>query len=152
MKQKSFEDSLIYSLDQLDQAVDFLWPLFGKSKVMTFTGALGAGKTTLVQALLRRAGVVGPIQSPTFTYMVVYKVDPEMTIYHFDLYRLSSLQDFLQAGFDEYLYQNDSKALIEWPEIVMPILMYDVCHVAIDYEGFDQRKLICVCSSKRALL
>lgn len=141
--------SLIYSADQLDQAVDLLWPLFEpgspeKSKVITLTGSLGAGKTTLAQALLRKAGVTGPIQSPTFTYVSVYKVK-NLTMYHFDLYRLSSLQDFVQAGFDEYLYGENSKVLIEWPEIVMPLLTHDVCHVVIDYEGIEKRKLMYRC-------
>lgn len=136
---------IIYSADELAQAVDFLWPLFEKSAVITLTGSLGAGKTTLAQALLKRAGVTGPIQSPTFTYVSVYKTPSGLTIYHFDLYRLSSLKDFLQAGFDEYLYVENAKVLIEWPEIVMPLLKHDVCHVEIEYEGFDQRKLMYTC-------
>ena len=141
-EQGSFEQgSFVYSIDQLDKAIDVIWPLFEKSAVLTCTGSLGAGKTTLVQALLQRAGVQGPIQSPTFAYVSVYQTPSTMTIYHFDVYRLSNVHDFFQAGFDEYLYQKNSKALIEWPEIVMPLLTHDVCHITIDYEGFEKRKL-----------
>ena len=146
MKQNVQSDLLIYSVDQLNRASDVLWPLFEKNQVMTLTGSIGAGKTILAQALLRKAGVTGPIQSPTFTYLSVYHASLKLTIYHFDLYRLSSIHDFVQAGFDEYLYQEDAKVLIEWPEIVMPLLTHDVCHVAIEYEGFDKRKLSYRCT------
>ena len=144
MKQQHqiLEGSFVYSVEELDKAIDFLWPLFEKSAVMTLTGSLGAGKTTLAQALLKRAGIIGPIQSPTYTYMSGYKTPSGLTICHFDLYRLSTTKDFIQAGFDEYLYVENSKAVIEWPEIILPLLTHDVCHVAIEYEGFDQRKLV----------
>lgn len=141
MTQHTQNSSCTYSVDQLSQASDLLWPLFEKNQVMTLTGSLGAGKTTLAQALLRKAGVTGPMQSPTFTYLSVYRTPSKLTVYHFDLYRLLRIQDFVQAGFDEYLYQDDAKVLIEWPEIVMPLLTHDVCYVTIEYEGFDKRTL-----------
>jgi tRNA threonylcarbamoyladenosine biosynthesis protein TsaE len=132
---------LTYSLDELDSVVEVVYPLFKKTSVTTLTGSLGAGKTTLVQALLAKAGVAGPIQSPTYAYLNTYDAQLVPKIFHFDLYRLSSLDEFFMAGFDEYLYQSDTKTLIEWPEIVMPILQRDVCHITIDYQGLDKRKI-----------
>lgn len=134
-------NSLVYSEDQVQQAVELIYPLFCKYAVLTFTGSLGAGKTTLIQALLRRAGVTGAIQSPTFTYVNRYVTNENLVVYHFDLYRLHTLEDFLQAGFDEYLYQPNSKALIEWPGIIDPLLKHDVCHITIDYEGLEMRRI-----------
>lgn len=135
------QGSLVYGLDDLQRAVDFVYPLFAKSAVITLTGSLGAGKTTLVQALLTRAGVTGPIQSPTFTYVNTYDLVDGSQIHHFDVYRLHSLAEFLESGFDEYLYQKNGKALIEWPAIIDPLLQHDVCHIELDYEGLDLRKL-----------
>ena len=58
---------------------------------------------------------------PTFTYMNQYK-GMDGWFYHLDLYRMGSLQDFMQAGFGEYLEQPNSWVLIEWPEIIEPLL------------------------------
>jgi len=114
---------------------------------MTFTGSLGAGKTTLIQGLLRHAGVTGAIQSPTFSYVHVYRVG-EMRWYHFDLYRLPDMHAFIDAGFAEYLYRPGTKALIEWPEIIEPLVVLDACHVEIEYQGREERCLQVQCSGK----
>lgn len=131
---------IIYSLETMERAVDALYVLMPQCTVFTFIGSLGAGKTTLVQHLLRRCGVQDVITSPTFTYVNAYKNVQGQTFYHFDLYRLSSLNDFLDAGFDEYLYAPDSWAFIEWPEIVMPLLTHKVCHSSIDY--YDHQRML----------
>lgn len=134
--------TLIYGESNITQAVQELYPLFEQCQVMTFTGTLGAGKTTLVQALLKKAGVKGPLQSPTFAYVNEYKDASQRDIYHFDLYRLNSLDEFLSSGFDEYLSKGShAKVLIEWPEIVMSLLQKNVCHVCLDYEGIYKRRL-----------
>lgn len=108
--------------------------------VWTLQGSLGAGKTSLVQEMLRQWGVQGPIQSPTYSYVSIYRL-PNATIYHFDLYRLTSAQDFIQAGFDEYLYDPAGRLLIEWPEIVQQLLPRPVCQIQIDYVSADQRAI-----------
>ena len=134
-----------YDLSQLDfvakQCADFMKNV----EVVTFVGSLGAGKTTLVSALLKQLGVTAPVTSPTFTYMNVYQLTDGRTAYHFDLYRLGSLQDFEQAGFTEYLYQGNSICLIEWPEIIMPLLLRSVCHITIDFVGLEMRRLTSQC-------
>ena len=71
-----------------------------KATVLFLDGDLGAGKTTLTQKILRSLGVTEPIQSPTYTYMSVYKAAAH-TIYHFDLYRLSSYSEFVELAKDE---------------------------------------------------
>ncbi len=138
---KKAEGSIVYSLESIDAALNIIYPLFERSAAITLTGSLGAGKTTLVQALLARAGVKGPIQSPTFNYVNSYATRDDLILYHFDLYRLQTLEEFIEAGFQEYLYQSNTKALIEWPAIVMPLLTHDVCHCVLDYEGLEMRRL-----------
>lgn len=132
---------IVYELDTIDSVADELVMLLGQCSVMTLSGSLGAGKTTLIKALLRRCGVDTDIQSPTFTYLNEYTNAIGQTFYHFDLYRLKNKQEFLDAGFQEYLYQPNSWALIEWPEIIMSLLKHRVCQIVIDHHGLDRRIL-----------
>ncbi len=135
---------IVYGIEELDNVVEQLVQQLETCKVMTFTGSLGAGKTTLVRALLRKCGVEGTITSPTFTYVNLYENDKDQTFYHFDCYRIQSLDDFMGQGFDEYLYQPNSWVFIEWPEIVMPLLTHDVCHVQLDYHD-EKRHAVIAC-------
>jgi tRNA threonylcarbamoyladenosine biosynthesis protein TsaE len=130
---------LRYTLDQLDIAVAVVKEQMSTNRVLTLTGDLGAGKTTLVRALLRDLGVFQPITSPTFTYVNRYVTAEGKTLYHFDLYRLNSLDEFRAQGFDEYLYQPESWCLIEWPAIIVPLLTHEVCAITLDYENEARR-------------
>jgi tRNA threonylcarbamoyladenosine biosynthesis protein TsaE len=102
-------------------------------QAITLKGTLGAGKTTLAIELLRQFGVTGETQSPTYTYLQAYKNSEGKNFYHFDLYRLKDKDAFLFAGFDEFLYQPNSLVIIEWPEIVEPLLEHNVCVVELGY-------------------
>jgi tRNA threonylcarbamoyladenosine biosynthesis protein TsaE len=77
-------------------------------------GELGAGKTTLARGLLRRAGVTGPVKSPTYALLEPYEVS-RLHLYHFDFYRFKTPQEFADAGFLEY-FGPGSICVVEWPE------------------------------------
>jgi len=87
-------------------------------------GDLGAGKTTLTRALLHAAGHAGHVKSPTYTLAEPYQLTiagRPLQLMHFDLYRMGSPEEFLDAGFrDEF---NDSNVcIVEWPEKADPVL------------------------------
>lgn len=130
-----------YTLQDIDTVAEQLQRMTDQYAVFTFTGSLGAGKTTLVKVLLERLGVQELVTSPTFTYVNVYTTAAGITIYHFDLYRIDSLQAFVHAGFDEYLYQPKSIVMMEWPEPVMPLLTHKACHLTIEYKDAETRVL-----------
>lgn len=132
---------MTYTLNDISVVARELKSLLTQCAVFTFEGTLGAGKTTLVQEFLSQCGVTDVIQSPTFTYINTYSTADGRHFYHFDLYRLSSQQDFIDAGFYEYLYIPNSWAVIEWPEIIKPLLKHKVCHVKIDYRDLESRVL-----------
>jgi tRNA threonylcarbamoyladenosine biosynthesis protein TsaE len=78
-------------------------------------GELGAGKSVLARALARGLGIPAdvPITSPTFTLMNHYPA--RLDLYHFDLYRLTAVDELLEIGFDDFAH-SDGVALVEWPE------------------------------------
>lgn len=123
-----------YSLENLPMLVDELYKLKPTCKVYTFIGDLGAGKTTLVKALLKKFGVREPVTSPTFSYVNTYTNERNEKLHHFDLYRLSNIDEFLMAGFDEFLHEPNSWIFVEWPEIIEPLLQHNVCKVIIGYD------------------
>jgi tRNA threonylcarbamoyladenosine biosynthesis protein TsaE len=140
-------EKIIYSLNELDTVVLELIKKMRTAQVLTFTGPLGAGKTTVIRELLKQCGITQPVTSPTFTYVNRYQNLEGQIFYHFDLYRIESLDDFIAGGFGEYLYQPNSWAFIEWPELIMPILSQDVCHITIDYpeDNVAQREMTITC-------
>jgi tRNA threonylcarbamoyladenosine biosynthesis protein TsaE len=77
-------------------------------------GDLGAGKTSLVRALLRRCGVTGAVKSPTFALLEPYEVS-RLHFYHFDFYRFKIPEEFEDRGFGEY-FAPGGVCLVEWPE------------------------------------
>ncbi len=137
---------LIYSLENINDVVELLYKQMNICSVFTFSGPLGAGKTAMIKLLLARCGVQDVVTSPTFTYMAEYTNREGTRFYHFDLYRIASLDDFLRAGFDEYLYVPESWSFIEWPEVIMPLLTHSVCQVTLDYVTLTERR--CIISSE----
>ena len=91
-----------------------LAPLMQGGMVICLSGELGAGKTTLVRGLLRAMGISGRVKSPTYTLVEPYVVS-KLYLYHFDFYRFSRSDEWVDAGFREY-FNRDSVCLVEWPE------------------------------------
>lgn len=129
-----------YGIDQVPQIARMLTSLLPHCAVMTFSGPLGAGKTTLIREILHNKGVHEHITSPTFNYVNSYKNLAGEKFYHFDLYRITSLDMFCSMGFDEYLYQPKSWAFIEWPEPIAPLLTHDVINITLEYQ--DDMRII----------
>lgn len=83
--------------------------------LVTLMGELGAGKTTLVQAICRGLGVTEPVTSPTFALIHEY-VAPRVRVVHCDLYRLETERDVASLGLDDVLADPHAILLVEWPE------------------------------------
>jgi len=86
--------------------------------VIYLHGDLGAGKTALTRSLLYAAGHVGTVKSPTYTLSEPYAIQlggRSISVIHFDLYRMGSPEEFLDAGFRED-FNGDNICIVEWPE------------------------------------
>ena len=95
---------------------------YGKEyTVWVLKGDLGAGKTTFIQEVARQMNVLDNISSPSYALINEYLNQNRDTIYHFDLFRVKTISEVLDLGFDEYL-DSGSRCFIEWPEIAEPLL------------------------------
>ncbi len=99
-----------------------------KIPVWTFEGNLGAGKTTLIKMLAKKLGIVDPICSPTFSYVNEY----DHKIFHFDCYRLRSVEEALDFGLEEYL-DSGKMCWIEWPQIIESIIPHPRLEIVIEH-------------------
>lgn len=104
-------------------------------------GELGTGKTTLVKSVAFHLSGFDPdeVVSPTFTYLNIY--EGRVPIYHFDLYRLEGIKDFLNRGFDEY-FDLEGICCIEWAERIAPILPPHALKVHIKHLEECKRELV----------
>jgi tRNA threonylcarbamoyladenosine biosynthesis protein TsaE len=104
-------------------------------------GDLGAGKTALTRALLHAAGHTGHVKSPTYALSEPYCIllgGRSVNLIHFDLYRMGSPEEFLDAGFRED-FNGDNICIVEWPEKGAPVLPPPDLNVflAVSGEGRD---------------
>lgn len=97
-----------------------LAPALAPGLVVYLRGDLGAGKTTVVRAALRALGHAGNVKSPTYTLIEPYVVS-RLDLYHFDFYRFSFPEEYLDAGLDEY-FAGHGACLVEWPDRAAPYL------------------------------
>lgn len=93
----------------------------GGRKIIALKGQMGAGKTTFIRYLAKEIGIQDEVSSPTFGYVNEYVCALFDSVYHFDLYRLETLEDAYNIGIEEYLY-NDNICIIEWPEVIQELL------------------------------
>ena len=109
--------------------------------VVAISGDLGAGQTTLVQAICAGAGVREPVTSPTFALVHRY-AGATSTIYHIDLYRLGTPAELTNIGWDE-LVSAHAIVLVEWPERAGSRLPADVVPIDLEYDARDaERRLL----------
>ena len=130
---------IIYSLNEIDtiseQIIDHL-----QNKIVLFDAKMGAGKTTLIKALLKKLGVNETTSSPTFSIVNEYKKDNGEHFYHFDLYRLNSEEEAYDFGIEEYLFSGNW-CFIEWPEKAPNLLPEDHNLISIEILSNENRKL-----------
>ena len=108
--------------------------------VVACYGDLGAGKTRFIKGICKGMGVDEHVASPTFTIVNEYNVRG-MSIYHFDFYRIKSIDELREIGFDDYMNGN-SIVLIEWADRVQEILPQKRFDVRLQLGNDEQSRRI----------
>jgi tRNA threonylcarbamoyladenosine biosynthesis protein TsaE len=124
---------------ELAPVAKYLIELSQQYKVFTFTGDLGAGKTTLIKELCKQLGVQDTVSSPTFGLVNIYHTKSQKDVYHFDCYRLKDISEVYDIGFEEYV-DSGNICFIEWPEIVEPLLPPNYIAVTITIRKDSERQ------------
>lgn len=130
----------INSLAELQEAARAIINSLEERTVVAFHGEMGAGKTTLINEMCRLLGVeTDPTASPTFAIVNEYRSDTTAElIYHFDLYRVETLDEALDMGVEDYL-DCGALCLIEWPDVIDPVLPDDTADVTITVNADGSR-------------
>lgn len=131
--------------NDLPEIVSQLLDFADGRKKFTLSGDLGAGKTALVKAFCKRMGVDENVSSPTFSIVNQYsfknETDDQAIIHHMDLYRLRNVEEALDIGIEDYLY-DEHFCFIEWPEIIEELLPPEVIHIKITILPNSNRKIL----------
>ncbi len=115
-----------------------------KGMIIVLTGDLGSGKTKLTEGILTYFGLQEEISSPTFTIVNEYNAK-EFKIFHFDVYRLSDVDEFFAIGGEEYFEKGAS--IVEWGEMIEEILPQDYIKITFsrDLENENTREINIEC-------
>ncbi|OEH85229.1 tRNA (adenosine(37)-N6)-threonylcarbamoyltransferase complex ATPase subunit type 1 TsaE [Desulfuribacillus stibiiarsenatis] len=129
------------SLEHTLNIGNHLGKLLSPGDVITLSGDLGAGKTTMTKGIAKGLGILAPVSSPTFTIIKEY-LEGRMPLYHFDIYRLGESAIDEDLGYDEYFYGN-GVCVIEWSEFIDELIPEERLHIAIRHmEEDDQHRVI----------
>ena len=113
-----------------------------KGDVYALIGDLGVGKTAFAKGFAEGLGIYEPIVSPTFTVVHAYE-GGRMPLYHFDVYRIGDVSEMDEIGYEDCFY-GDGVSLMEWADLVEPILPDDVIRITIEKDlskGIDYRRI-----------
>jgi len=111
----------ISSLSEINKVAEKFIEAYPGDRLFAFYGKMGSGKTTFIKALCENLTVVDYVTSPTFALVNVYETNHSKEIYHFDFYRIKSLEELFDLGYEEYFFSNEY-CFIEWPELIEPLL------------------------------
>lgn len=131
----------IDSLSELSDVAQVILDELRGRTIVLFRAEMGAGKTTLIREILALKGSVDTVTSPTFAIINEYCDGQGEPIYHFDMYRISKVEEAFDFGCEEYLSSGDL-CIIEWPEMIEDLLPADAMTIEIKVDSPKQRTFI----------
>jgi tRNA threonylcarbamoyladenosine biosynthesis protein TsaE len=123
----------------LDRAAGEFLKEIGNHKIVAFFAPMGAGKTTFTTAICKALGVKeDAVSSPTFAIINEYRTGSGDSMYHFDFYRITRIEEALDVGFYDYI-DSGRLCIIEWPENIEEILPDETLRVSIAVNQDESR-------------
>ena len=108
-------------------------------RVIALVGDLGTGKTTLTKAIAEGLNIKEPISSPTFSIIKEY-TGGSLPLYHFDVYRLDTIEDMYDLGYEEYFF-GDGVTVVEWADKVTELIPRDAITINISYADTPESRI-----------
>jgi len=127
------------AIDELSLIAKAILEKYSQERVFALRGAMGAGKTTFMQAMTAQLGSSGQVSSPTFAIANEYVCEKGRFIYHFDFYRIKNEKEAIDIGFEDYLYSGNY-CFIEWAEKVENLLPEETVNIFITINEKDKRE------------
>ena len=121
-------------------AAEKLGGLLKAGDMIAYKGGLGAGKTTFTRGLAIGMGLGDNVTSPTFALVNEYRGE-DITLYHFDMYRINSEEDLESTGFYDYDFENNVAA-VEWSENIADFLPKSTIYITIERLSELEREII----------
>jgi tRNA threonylcarbamoyladenosine biosynthesis protein TsaE len=131
----------IFSLSEIDKAALAFLEWRGDRRVFALHGEMGAGKTTLVQAVCRAMGVKDAMSSPTYALVNHYEAPGFGPVLHMDLYRLADAEEGRDAGIEEQLHSG-AFCFVEWPLRAPELLPDDAAYLRLEVLEDGRRRLV----------
>jgi tRNA threonylcarbamoyladenosine biosynthesis protein TsaE len=131
---------IIESISDISEIAEFFVRETNAATIFAFYGEMGVGKTTFIKEIYTVLGVIDEVTSPTFALINEYITQNNTQLYHFDLYRIHSIEEALQIGVEDYL-ESGCICMIEWPEIIEPLLPEHTCRVHLQELENGKREL-----------
>ena len=136
------KEIITYSEEETKNVAKQIAEKIETSGIIILNGELGAGKTKFTEGFLSYFGLENEISSPTFNIVNEYK-NEKTTIYHFDVYRLSEIDEFYAIGGEEYF--SKGICIIEWGEIIEEALQKHYTKITIKKDENDlEKRILCI--------
>jgi len=132
---------ILETLDKTDLFGRHLGKIAHPGDIFTLSGELGSGKTTLTQAIGKGLNVPSScfITSPTFS--LLHEYNGRLPLFHMDLYRLSSPEEIIELGFEDYMY-GEGLTVIEWPDRLHDLIPDHRLDIHLSFSGESSRVAI----------
>ncbi|MDR1582355.1 MAG: tRNA (adenosine(37)-N6)-threonylcarbamoyltransferase complex ATPase subunit type 1 TsaE [Prevotellaceae bacterium] len=132
------KQSFVTGLEDIQCTAQKICKCFDNKKIIALYGNMGAGKTTLIQALCRELGIKESVTSPTFSLVNEYKTSDGKTVCHFDFYRINNITEVYDLGYEEYFYSG-KLCFVEWPEMIEDLLPENTLRIYIQISDNNKR-------------
>lgn len=131
---------ITHSPEETIKTAEKIGSLLKTGDMIAYKGGLGAGKTTFTRGIANGLGLGDCVSSPTFALVNEYR-GKNITLYHFDMYRIQTEDGLETTGFFDYPFE-DNIAVIEWSENIAEFLPENIIYITINTISENDREII----------